>query len=99
MHGVECPTCFNKYAVDKILKHADMCASSIIDMNISNIVQEDCKLDEVGSECWNDNNIHHAYHSMLQNFVGRVLVETGWALKQKRNKNIIEHEGTTIKQY
>ena len=49
MHGVECPTCFNKYPVDEILQHADLCASSIIDsdINSSNIGQEDYKLDQI----------------------------------------------------
>ena len=70
MHGVECPTCFNKYPVNEILQHADMCASSTciidFDINSSNIGQEDCKLDQIGSECWNDDDIHlHTRQSVI----------------------------------
>lgn len=40
----------------KHMQHADMCASSIIDsdINSSDIRQEDCKLDQIASECLND---------------------------------------------
>ena len=82
MHGVECPTCFNKYPVDEILQHADLCASSIIDsdINCSNAGQEDCKLDQIASECWSDDNIDpHTHQSLISK--AKENMETGQPIR------------------
>ena len=48
-----------------------MCASSACiidcDINSSNIGQEDCKLDEIGRECWSDDDIHLPTHQSVIN--------------------------------
>ena len=69
VHGVECPTCFNRYPVDQILQHADMCASSIIDSAdiIYADIRQDCKLDQIASECWNDDISGLPTHQSLIN--------------------------------
>ena len=58
VRGVECPTCFNKYPVDEILEHADICASHIFDFGSSNISgQDDSQLEQIATDCWNDDDI------------------------------------------
>ena len=58
VRGVECPTCFNRYPVDEILDHADICAPHIFDFGSSNISgQDDSQLEQIATDCWNDDDI------------------------------------------
>lgn len=65
-HGIECPTCFNKFPVDEILQHADLCASTVIDFGSSNInPSHGCLLDDIGSEYWNDDAEEPSYQALI----------------------------------
>ena len=59
-----------------------MCASSIIDSDInrSDIRQEDCKLDKIASECWNDEIIGLLTHQSLIN-KAKENMETGQPIR------------------
>jgi hypothetical protein len=82
VHGVECPTCFNKFPVDEILQHADLCASSMIDWDVSNpnVMPEDSKLDELASELWDDDPIElHTHQSLINK--AKENMETGQTIR------------------
>jgi hypothetical protein len=83
VHGVECPTCFNKYPIDEILEHADMCASHSFYIESPNVSKQ-YDLDQIASDCWNDDGIDQpTFQSLIAK--ARENMETGQPAMQRPN--------------